>query len=342
MQVIHSITLQNFRCFEINKFEVKNLTYICGENGSGKTSILEAIALIGGQGSFRSKTLESLIRSGEKNDLCGFEVSAETCHGRVFIGHNSERKTTELDGEKITTNQLKKLFCPVVFSPNHELSLATQSSTRTFIDRLASVLFPHHEKLLNKAKELSSERLKILFMNESKIWLGSIEEQISQCLVTIAYNRLMFIQKMQQFFTEVSPSHTIDIFSMPTDLLKHRETFSTVEKQLIKTLEGARVLDRVSNKTTVGKAEYCITFEGKDIEYCSSGQQKLIGAMLTLATGYFAKQTRSGIVILLDDITAKIDNKNQSYLENVIKFTDCQTIISTIYQPRNSCYNVCL
>ena len=330
---ISSITLQNFRCFNLNKFEFDNLTYICGENGSGKTAILEGISLINGQNSFRAKTMENLI----KNEIGYFEVMAETIHGNVFIQHDSSKKIMELDGEKTTANHLKKLFCPVLYSPQHELSLATASLARGFIDRLASHLFTEHEKLLNKCKDLLSERIKILLLSGNGAWLNSIEEQIAQNLTVIFYNRLSFIQKINDFCKENSIELTISAENRYIGMLDEKQTFSAVEKQIMHDLKNARNLDRDTNRNSIGvnNVEYKINFRKQKIEFASSGQQKLAGTVLTLATAFHVKKINNGVIVLLDDITAKIDEKKQEYVYDIIKFVSCQTVISTIEKPAN-------
>ena len=151
--------------------------------------------MLSGQNSFRGNN-DELIRNG----VGIFEIMGEMDLGSVFIKHDGEKKLLEFDGEKTTQNQLKKLICPVIFTPNHELSLATNSQTRTFFDKLCLALFPNHETLLNKCRDLHSERLKILHLSGNKTWLDSIEEQISQNLTVILFNRLNFVQKIAERF----------------------------------------------------------------------------------------------------------------------------------------------
>lgn len=331
---ISLITLQKFRCFDFSTFNLENVTYICGENGTGKTSILEAISLINGQGSFRSKTLEEL----SKQALGNFEVSIETSIGRVFVGYGMEKKSLELDGDKATASQLKKMFCPVVFSPNHELALTTNSSTRNFIDKLIASLEGEHEKLLNKCRELSSERMKILYAGESKIWLDSVEEQIAQNFVVVCYNRLMFADKMQRFFNEIESKNKIETVDEWTQMLKNGTTFSNIEREIIQRLKNLRNEDKQAgrSKISINVAEYEIIFDTKRVQFCSSGQQKLMGGILTLATSFFAKKQNAEVITLLDDINAKIDEKNQGYFESIIEFVGTQTVISTIEKPQKN------
>lgn len=327
-RVIRQVTLQNFRCFDLNRFEFGNITYIYGENGSGKTSILEAIGMIDGRNSFRAKTIESMI----KNSIGQFEIMAETSFGDVFIQHDMSKKIVELDGAKQSNQNLRKIFNVVLYTPNYELSLTTDSGIRNYIDKLACNIFPEHEKLLAKCKDLFSERIKILITNGNKTWLSGIEEQIAQTLTVIFYNRVTFIQKIQKFFCTISSVNTVTTDDPYVAMLKSEYKFSQIEQKIIQELEKVRMQDKEQGRSSniANDTTYDIVCNGKKIEYCSSGEQKLTGTLLAVATGYCASQIKHNVVVLLDDITAKIDNKNQAYLHSIIDFSKCQTIISSV------------
>ena len=295
--------------------------------------------MLSGQNSFRGNN-EELIRNG----VGIFEIMGELDCGSVFIKHDGEKKLLEFDGEKATQNQLKKLICPVIFTPNHELSLATNSQTRTFFDKLCIALFPNHETLLNKCRDLLSERLKILHLSGNKSWLDSIEEQISQHLSIVMFNRLNFVIKVGEFFTEIGVNHAVDVENKYVTMLKQKATFSSIEQTIVGDLFEVRNVDKTQNRNTISMndVEYKLTFNGKNSCYASSGQQKLLGSLTAIATGYFAKKTHSGVMILLDDITAKIDEKNQNFLHSIIEFSNCQTIITTINLPADNHYCISL
>lgn|GEM_PF-4686190 len=335
--MLTQITLQNFRCFTLNRFGFEKITYICGENGCGKTSILEAVSMLNGQNSFRGNN-EELIRNG----VGIFEIMGELDCGSVFIKHDGEKKLLEFDEEKVNQNQLKKLICPVIFTPNHELSLSTNSQTRTFFDKLCLALFPNHETLLNKCRDLYSERLKILHLSGNKTWLDSIEEQISQNLTVILFNRLNFIQKLAEFFKEINVTHTVDVQNQYVSMLKNKETFSSIEQKIVGDLFFSREADKAQNRNSisVNDVDYQLTFSGKNSCFASSGQQKLLGSLIAIGTGYFAQKSHNGVIILLDDITAKIDEKNQNFLHSIIEFSNCQTIITTINLLVNNHFNI--
>lgn len=332
--IIKRVTLQNFRCFDLNRFDFSNVTYICGANGSGKTSILEAIGMIDGRNSFRAKTMESMV----KNGIGQFEIMAETCFGDIFIQHNMLKKTAELDGEKQSNQDLRKIFNIVIYTPNYELSLATDAGIRSYMDKLACSIFFDHEKLLTQCKDLFSERMKILLTSNNNTWVTGIETQIAQILTIIFYNRLTFIQKIQKFFNDISAAYTIELDNPYIKMLKNEYKFSQIEHQITQELERTRIQDKEQGRSSniANDITYNITCNKRTVEYCSSGEQKLTGALIAVATGYCASQIKNNVVVLLDDITAKIDDKNQEYLYSVIHNTKCQTVISSVTKPHHS------
>jgi recombinational DNA repair ATPase RecF len=270
-----------------------------------------------------------------KNGVGQFEIMAETAFGSVFLSFDGEKKTIELDGDKLKAQSLKKIFNIVSYTPNYELSLATESSIRTYIDKLACSIFPDHEKLISQAKELLYERTKILLTSGNASWLSSVEEQIAQIITVIFYNRLSFVQKIQDFFNLLNINCKIDAGGNCMIMLQNQEKFAQIEGKIMQILEKSRVQDKDAGKSTNIANEVCyeIAYNGVKIEYCSSGQQKLVGALVAVASGFCAKQIRNNVIVLLDDITAKIDDANQEYLHTVIEYTQCQTVVSTILQP---------
>src|SRR5262245_16231972 len=90
------LRIENLRCLEAAALEFSpELNLISGENGAGKTSILEAIFLLGRGRSFRTRTSERLIRHGqaaltvfgrshdEPSKAAGIEISREGARARV-------------------------------------------------------------------------------------------------------------------------------------------------------------------------------------------------------------------------------------------------------------------
>jgi recombinational DNA repair ATPase RecF len=154
------------------------------------------------------------------------------------------------------------------------------------------------------------------------------------------FNRLNFVQKIAEFFKEINVIHTVDVQNQYVSMLKNKETFSSIEQRIVKDLIASREADKTQNRNAISMndVDYQLTFSGKNSCFASSGQQKLLGSLIAIGTGYFAQKSHNGVIILLDDITAKIDEKNQNFLHSIIEFSNCQTVITTINLPANHYY----
>lgn len=104
-QVLKSIFLQNFRGFVDQKIDCnQNVTLLVGANGSGKTSILEAIGLLATGQSFRAEKVEEMVRLG---------VELGRVEGKIQVGDRQIKDaTTTRHSESMNSSYHSRLACP--------------------------------------------------------------------------------------------------------------------------------------------------------------------------------------------------------------------------------------
>ncbi|HHW4681564.1 MAG TPA: AAA family ATPase, partial [Xylella taiwanensis] len=105
MHITH-LVLRHFRCFNaIDFFPLPGLNLFIGANGSGKTSVLEAVHLMGYGRSFRGRVSDGLIRYGAENLEIFMEwqeaAAINACRRRAGLCHYGKEWTGRLDGQKI-------------------------------------------------------------------------------------------------------------------------------------------------------------------------------------------------------------------------------------------------
>src|SRR5262249_33040360 len=105
-------------------------------NGAGKTSLLEAIFLLGRGRSFRTRQLRRLVARGSSEFAVFGEVSTESAVRRVGVAWSQGRLEKRIDGESAPgTAALAALFPVHVLDPSsHELVQGTPSERRRFLD----------------------------------------------------------------------------------------------------------------------------------------------------------------------------------------------------------------
>jgi DNA replication and repair protein RecF len=153
------ITPHSFRNLSPEAVSVSSgVTLLWGENGQGKTNLLEAIAVLSGQRSFRGAVPAAMAPDGESLSVSGtlrrsFEVE------RLSVTWSAGASRRFRQGEKaVTYGEAARLLPCVFLAPEHrELVLGPPSARRRFLDRLAVSIFPAAaDEISRYAKALAS------------------------------------------------------------------------------------------------------------------------------------------------------------------------------------------
>ena len=152
---ISSINMVSFRNHENTKMSFgPGITIIWGENGSGKTSILEAIHSLSFGNSFRTNNKKELIKEGSNNFILkGFFKSQKGVENTVFFSQDT-KGTKKIKVNKKEIRKRKELLGinnVVVFSPEEEsITKGGPNNRRRFFDKVFSVVSKKYlEQLLN-------------------------------------------------------------------------------------------------------------------------------------------------------------------------------------------------
>lgn len=322
---LHSLILENYRNFK--NFEVKTGNapiIIIGENGSGKTSILEAISLFYPGRGLRSAKLADICKDLE--DHCSVKTLLQSKLGlaefTTQIKRSSNRRITEYNNSKIANNELSKFTSMVWLTPQMEgIFTSSSSDRRKFFDRIVYNFDPKHAELVSKYEYYMYERNKILADNViDNNWLKIIEEKMADISSHIAINRLKTLEFMQQAIDDLEnefPKAKLSIDgSVEQKILSGEENIvSFVTAELYKTREKDKLLGRTS--FGVHKSDFLVKHKKKNIlaKLCSTGEQKAILIAIILAEmNYAIKLTKTAPILLLDEVFVHLDDKRRDYL----------------------------
>jgi len=303
---------------------------LTGENGAGKTNLLEAVSLFAPGRGLRRAAIGELARL---NGSAPWAVSAEmsTFHGIVTIGTGLQVKQGEaetlsrivrIDGE--TAGGLGVLGDYVEVSwltPAMDgLFTGPASDRRRFLDRYVAAFDPGFRKLQNLFERAMRQRNRLLETGQLKDTLfDSLELQMAEYGTALGAKRLEVLRRLDAV---IQSRRRDSAMAFPWSTLRLEGTIENmllempaieVEDAYIAMLRDRRVRDRAARRTLEGphRSDFIVGHGPKDISarYCSTGEQKSLLISLVLANVQLIKQIHDGIapIVLLDEIAAHLD-----------------------------------
>ncbi len=336
--ILKHLSVQDYRNIQTAEFAPgRELTVICGQNGQGKTNLLEAVWMLTGGKSFRGSKDAELIREGSSFAIVEGESEAETRenHIRIFIGDGSSGKkgrSAKVNGvDHGRASSIAGTFTAVVFAPGH-LSLVKggPDGRRKFLDAALCQLYPDYITLLRRYTRLVSQKnalLKQYYQTSGATELLDVfDEKLADAGTQLSWRR-------QAYLAQIEP----DILSIYRDISSGRETLEiryeasfTKENPLLEAIRQARQRDLAAGFCTVGphREDFCLFLDGRDAKsFASQGQQRSVVLSLKLAEAAGAQKiTGEHPGMLLDDVLSELDDVRQAYL--LSRMEHRQTIVT--------------
>jgi DNA replication and repair protein RecF len=310
---IKTIELVSFRNHERSRFNFGDqVNLIWGENGSGKTSVLEAVHILSMGRSFRTKRLDRTIREGDENLYIHgvFESKGVEKEVSFGLGRDGRRKLV-LDGSRLTgIKGLIGVNPVVILSPEEQvITFGGPADRRAYFDRVFSTVSkPYLESLSSYTKTLKHRNAAL---RNHPLETQSVEawnEPLVQYGVHLWEWRKEYFDMFNKELTAVTgdfseSSIRLDV-KQNTDNMLEKEWFS---EQLKRNLAK----DQRLGWTSVGphRDEPVFLFNDQPLkEFGSQGEHKLSLVLLKLAEfGFIYGGTGICPTLLLDDLFAKLD-----------------------------------
>ena len=337
---ISKLSLFSFRNHEKKEITFsKGITVIWGENGSGKTSLLEAIYILSLGKSFKTHKQSSIIKKGHTSYILKGDFSYGGITNSVAIQTKSNnKKTIKVNGKTIKNR--KEIIGKnnvVVLSPEDQvITKGGPKERRLFFDRLFSIVDSDYLNTLQEFNRALKQRNALIHISNHTKEENFLpwEEKLSISAVKLWKTRKKCFSDYLKSLDNVVGQYQKDII---LNVLYTEKTHTIEEFQ--RKLKQTRERDSLLGSTSHGphRDNIKILWSGKDIRECGSqGEHKISLILLKLAEINLIKQkTGKYPTILLDDVFAKLDlnrsKKLVSYL-NSIKTEEknpIQTIITT-------------
>lgn len=331
--VLTKLATENFRNLETGPVEfAPYLNLISGENGQGKTSLVEAIYLLCTTRSFRTEKLGEVIRTGQS----GLRLKGQFVKGGVPSLQEAQisarGRSFRKDGKAISNRIAYAREKPVVAFHPGDLSLSSGSSSlrRRLLDRSLVYLDPAGAEARLRYQEALKSRQELLARGARDAEL-SVYEQIA------AREGALLTRARKRAADEIARHFLVAFEAVGAPLLEVGVQFSPggsedVE-EFVSQLERRRAIDTRRKAATYGpgRDDLELSLRGRSARaFASQGQQRLLALCLKLAElGLIREVSQAEPLLLLDDVSSELDKERTLAVFRFLASTKSQVFVTT-------------
>jgi DNA replication and repair protein RecF len=318
------------------------LNLFIGANAAGKTSILEALFILGRARSFRTRYLDKAIQTGSDR----FQVVATVSPngGRVIpvgISRAEKQLMARIDAQAVKRlSDLAALF-PIqwVGGDLHRLLEDGPAFRRQYLDwglfHVKQSYIPAWKRFQKLLKQRNASLRTARTLAEIAVWDGELANEGA----ALHRFRQAYIQELETVFQRVAAE--LLVLSAPFEI-RYRPGWSA-DQSYAESLQAGLERDREQGFTRTGpqRADLVFCTGGQPVtEQLSRGQQKLLVVALHVAQAKVLKHnTGTSSLFLLDDLGAELDSVNQAKIMNLLVDIDAQVFATAIELPDMSTWN---
>jgi DNA replication and repair protein RecF len=344
---IRRLTLTNFRNYAALSLELKpGPVVLSGDNGAGKTNLLEAVSLLAPGRGLRRAPYAEVAREGGDG---GFALHAKLDgpEGEVDIGTGIMAGEAGEGGRRVRINgaparnadELLQWLRVMWLTPSMDtLFTGPAGDRRRFLDRLVLAIdAAHGQRALAYEKAMRGRNRLLAENSRDGAWFEAIETQLAETGVAIAAARAELVRLLAAKIEQLpgdGPFPQADI-ALSGELEAQVGTMPAVdvEEGFRRALATGRERDRAAGRTLDGphRSDLIVRHRPKSMpaELCSTGEQKalLVGIVLSHArlTGEISGMTP---ILLLDEIAAHLDAGRRAALFSILEDMQCQAFMT--------------
>jgi len=325
--MIEGLRLENFRVFEQAEFSFGPVTVIVGNNGVGKTSILEAISMLSLTTSWKTEKDSEVVRweapftrvtSGDRE---------------LVVQVHPYMKRMKIDGISKRATEVIGSFPTILFEPD-DLSLlyAAPSQRRQYIDRTISQTSQAYTRAVLQMQQVLKQRNRLL-KNIQEGMAGESElpfwdQQLAELQEVIQEERAAFLTFLQEKVPAVFDGMVPGGLDSQIHYLKSPHA---AEQEFRHHLEKNRYKEIAAGVSLYGphREDFSVTWAGHPVEQgMSRGQSRALMVAFKMAElDYIAERSEKRPVLLLDDIFSELDLERRHRLFSVL--SGYQVIMTT-------------
>jgi len=331
------MNFRNYQSLEISFSP--DINFITGNNGSGKTNIIEAVSVISNLKSFRNISDSHIVKWGNKSYYCSGDIEkSEYEKFEVGFFNDSEKikKKIKIDGREITraSDYYGKLLT-VVFSPSDiNIINGAPEIRRRYIDSVISKIYPDYIDELNEFRSVLNSRNVLL----KKIREGHSDSKQLNIWDRLFADKAFIIFKRRKDFIKIFNGYFKDSYSLISSEPESPEiryasaNFENAD-ELYSFVQARLKEDMRKGNTGTGPQRDDYIFHNSSLvnfnNFASQGQRRTASISLKLAEFEIIRQIKGKkSIILVDDIFSELDEKRRGNMIDLLR--DKNQIIFTM------------
>ena len=281
------------------------LVVLTGENGAGKTNVLEAVSLLSPGRGLRGASLGEMARTGGPGTFAVAGTLGGIELGTGTIAAAPERRQVRINGAPASANSLSEWLSILWLTPAMDrLFQEGASGRRRFLDRLVLALEPGHAVHAARYEAAMRARNKLLAEPQphDEAWLSALEARMAEHGAALAAARASVVAALGERLAE-APEGPFARASLRLE---------GGDEDLAQILPRSRGRDAAAGRTLAGphRTDLSVTHLGKNqpAGLSSTGEQKaLLLAIILAHADLVAERTGRRPILLLDEVAAHLD-----------------------------------
>lgn len=330
--VLNFIDLKNFRLHSNTQLEFsKNINYLVGGNGQGKTSLLEAIYYLCTTRSINQSSDSEAVKFGE--DF--FEINGNFSEFsknkiRVTFENSTNKKNVFLNDKQIyrATNLIGKFPVVALLQSDHAITQGSPTERRRFVDSIISQssatylkllldynkILRHRSSLLSKLKEIQSKEL----FDQFEVWTNSLIKVGTE----IINHRIKFVEEFNEYikkpYEQIMDKKEFPKIHYKSNAGNIKDIKSEFEKKL--TEHKNEELRRARNLIGPHRDDFEFSIDDLELKkFGSQGQNKTFQIALRFSQFFYLKDKISITpIFLMDDVFGELDSFRAERISNYL------------------------
>lgn len=342
--VISTLHVKNFRNQQDTRLHLDTLVNVfVGQNGAGKTSLLESIHTLSITKSFKAKKESEVLMHKKLYATVSANIQESTREKKLEIRYEQVspihiKKTYMIDEKRKRASAFIGELLTVLFTTDLVNTFADKSLVRRkFFNMFLSQLeMPYFSDLLQYEKIIRNKVhvLKMIREGNPVKLLDYWNTELARYGASLIEKRRKFIQDVNDFLVRHEKNHNAICIIYETQFPETDKQH--IQQNLQESLVREQQKELITGRCLIGahRDDYDVLFNGKSIRgIASRGEQKVSLAFLLYAIAqYIAEKKATNPIFLLDDISAELDTKNFQTVQKLFMDSDFQVIMTSLHK----------